>query len=163
MSSNTKMKFGKIKTPVTLIFSVAVLGGMFALLRFGAHPVAAAGQEPVSQPSAGMRLEKLEQSQADADAKSLGCVSCHTTTDSATMHLTGTVRLGCIDCHTGDATVSAPPNSKAGAEPYDQAKRQAHPRAKFSEDERSSANPVRSYTRWLQEDLQYIQFVNPGD
>ena len=156
------MKFGK-KTLVTVILPVAVLGGMFALLRFGAHPVAAAGQEPASQPSVGIRLEKLEQSQADADAKSVGCVSCHTTTDSATMHLTGTVRLGCIDCHTGDATVSAPPNSKPGDEPYDQAKRQAHPRAKFSEDERSSANPVRAYTRWLQEDLQYIQFVNPGD
>jgi hypothetical protein len=64
------MKFGKKKTLVTLIFPVAVLGGMFALLRFGAHPVAAAGQEPA--PQTGVQLERLEQSQADADVKSVG-------------------------------------------------------------------------------------------
>ena len=139
----------------------ACLCGILAILRFGAYQVAAAGQEQLSQPS--ISLELLEQSQADADRKSAGCVSCHTTTDSATMHLTGTVRLGCVDCHGGDATASAPPSSKPGSEPYDQAKRHAHPRPKFSEDARSSANPVRAYTRWLKEDLQYIQFVNPGD
>ena len=47
----------------------------------------------------------LQQSQADADRKSSGCVTCHTSTDSATMHPTGTVRLGCIDCHGGNAEI----------------------------------------------------------
>jgi nitrate/TMAO reductase-like tetraheme cytochrome c subunit len=48
----------------------------------------------------------IEQSQAEMDAKSAGCLSCHTKTDSPTMHETGTVRLGCVDCHLGDASVS---------------------------------------------------------
>jgi len=45
----------------------------------------------------------LLQSQADTDRKSAGCLTCHTSTDSPTMHVTGTVRLGCIDCHGGDS------------------------------------------------------------
>jgi hypothetical protein len=32
-------------------------------------------------------------------------VTCHTATDSPTMHSTGTVRLGCIDCHGGNAEI----------------------------------------------------------
>src|SRR6476469_8394267 len=47
----------------------------------------------------------LLQSQADADRKSAGCITCHTATDSATMHSTGTVRLGCTDCHGGNAEI----------------------------------------------------------
>ncbi len=51
----------------------------------------------------------LVQSQADADRKSAGCLTCHTSTDSPTMHITGTVRLGCTDCHGGnsDARIAA--------------------------------------------------------
>jgi hypothetical protein len=146
-----------------MMLFAACLGlcGLFAMLRF-AHPVAAAEQEQqVSGPSG--QQELLEQSQADVDRKSAGCVSCHTQTDSASMHPSGAVRLGCTDCHGGDAAVAAPPGSTSGSAPYDEAKLKAHPGARFAEDARSSANPVRAYTRWLKEDLQYIQFVNPGD
>ena len=52
------------------------------------------------------------ETQADADAKSAGCKSCHTTTDSMTMHETPAVVLGCADCHGGDARVMAPPGLK---------------------------------------------------
>jgi hypothetical protein len=53
----------------------------------------------------------LLQSQAEADRKSAGCITCHTATDSAPMHGTGTVRRGGAegrggnpDCRlTGDA------------------------------------------------------------
>src|SRR5713101_7963776 len=48
----------------------------------------------------------LTQSQAQADRKSAGCITCHVSTDEPTMHPTGTVRLGCVDCHGGDATAS---------------------------------------------------------
>ena len=51
------------------------------------------------------------QSQAEADRKSAGCLSCHTQTDARSMHAAPTVRLGCTDCHGGDAAVR-----KAGAE-----------------------------------------------
>src|SRR2546430_10656856 len=39
------------------------------------------------------------QSQEEADRKSSGCISCHTSTDEPTMHPTKTVHLGCTDCH----------------------------------------------------------------
>ena len=45
------------------------------------------------------------QSQAQMDAKSEGCLTCHVKTDAPTMHLTPAVRLGCTDCHGGDVSV----------------------------------------------------------
>ena len=41
----------------------------------------------------------------EADAKSKGCVSCHTRSDRKTMHASEAVVLGCVDCHGGDAKV----------------------------------------------------------
>jgi len=105
----------------------------------------------------------LGQSQADADRKSAGCNSCHTATDSATMHTTQTVRLGCTDCHGGDASISIASGAVAGSPEYQQAKKQAHPHSRLDQFAQNSANPVRSYAKWLQEDPQYIAFINPGD
>ena len=47
------------------------------------------------------------QSMAEALQKSAGCQSCHTTTDSMTMHESPSVVLGCTDCHGGDASARA--------------------------------------------------------
>src|SRR4051812_2808565 len=47
------------------------------------------------------------QSQAEADAKSAGCISCHSASDAPSMHDNQAVLLGCADCHGGDATVKA--------------------------------------------------------
>jgi len=98
----------------------------------------------------------LGQSQDEADRKSRGCTSCHTQTDSASMHPTGTVRLGCVDCHGGDASVSGKADDVA-------AKQRAHPKPRIASLWTSAANPVRVYTDWLRESPEYIQFVNPGD
>jgi len=103
------------------------------------------------------------QSQADADRKSAGCVSCHTDTDSRTMHTTDTVRLGCVDCHGGDANIAITPGTPAKSAEYDQAKKTAHPRSRIEEFARTSANPVGAYAKWLKEDPKYIAFINPGD
>jgi len=46
------------------------------------------------------------QSWEQADAKSEGCISCHTQTDRKTMHASPAIVLGCTDCHGGDASVS---------------------------------------------------------
>src|SRR6266403_2242438 len=102
----------------------------------------------------------LLQSQADADGKSTGCLTCHTATDSPTMHTTGTVRLGCTDCHGGNSEVrgTGSPNSQQ----YQQTRRRAHPEARILR-ANESANPVRVYTGWLREDWNYVRFVNPGD
>ncbi len=106
---------------------------------------------------------RLLQSQEEADRKSTGCVSCHGLTDSPSMHTTGTVRLGCTDCHGGDPAIQPPSGSKSGDAPYDQAKKQAHPKPRNAGMWKSSANPVRPYADWLKESKEYIQFVNPGD
>ena len=48
------------------------------------------------------------QTRLDADKKSAGCVSCHTASDAASMHVSPAVVLGCTDCHGGSGTISAP-------------------------------------------------------
>jgi hypothetical protein len=85
--------------------------------------------------------------------------------DSATMHTTGTVRLGCTDCHGGNAQIVLPAGvaQERGSTQYQELTRQAHPRPRFRENARTSANPVRAYTQWLKEDADYIKFINPGD
>src|SRR4051812_41346223 len=70
----------------------------------------------------------FRQAQAEADRKSAGCIACHGTTDSPSMHSTGTVRLGCTDCHGGHPDVQPPSGAQKGAASYEQAKKQAHPK-----------------------------------
>src|SRR5215475_3622732 len=105
------------------------------------------------------------QTQDEADAKTRGCMSsgCHNPIDSTTMHGPGTVRLGCTDCHGGDASVIN--NAAMDSAQYNEVKNKAHVRARFREDERSAANPVRPYfaARWLKESAEWVKFVNPGD
>jgi len=102
------------------------------------------------------------QSQAEMERKNTGCVSCHKT-DEPTMHPSGTVRLACVDCHGGNGEQVLAAGTPAGSEIYERVKRDAHPRPRYPELWRSSANPVRVYTDWLRESQEYIQFLNPGD
>jgi len=105
---------------------------------------------------------RLKQTSEEVDAKSAGCQSCHTATDSTTMHVSQSVRLGCTDCHGGDPTVRVPAGLAPTSDEYQSAKNKAHPQPKVLENG-SSANPVRAYTDWLKEDWNYVKFVNPGD
>jgi len=89
------------------------------------------------------------QSAAEAAAKSAGCITCHKTTDSATMHLSGAVTLGCTDCHGGNAAATT--------------KAEGHPKPKLPWLFKTSANPVRANADWLKESAEYVKFVNPGD
>ena len=109
------------------------------------------------------KSEMAKQGQADADRKSTGCVTCHTKTDSPSMHTATTVKLGCIDCHGGKVEVKAPEGAAAGTPAYEAAKRQAHVLPKNKEVWRTSANPTHSYTAILQESQEFVRFVNPGD
>src|SRR3979490_567892 len=93
----------------------------------------------------------LLQSQADADRKSVGCLTCHTSTDSPTMHVTGTVRMGCTACHGGNSDARIEAGTQQNSAGYAQAKTQAHPQPRNSKDAHSSANPERAYTGWLRE------------
>ena len=84
----------------------------------------------------------LLQSQADADRKSAGCLTCHTATDSPTMHVTGTVRLGCTDCHGGNSEARIAADSRAEfRRVYRGEEASASAAAAMSKDAHSSANP----------------------
>src|ERR1700730_7431427 len=105
----------------------------------------------------------LTQTQAEADRKTAGCVTCHVSTDEPTMHPTGTVRLGCVDCHGGDATASIATGTPKDSIAYERAKRQAHPQPRDAVYSRGSANVERPFAKWLHESYEYVRFVNPGD
>jgi hypothetical protein len=99
----------------------------------------------------------------EAKAASAGCITCHTTTDEATMHPSGTVTLGCATCHGGKPDVAITPGLSMDSAEYKAAKRKAHPQPRVSDLWKSAANPERAYAAWMQESEEYIQFVNPGD
>src|SRR5579872_5590366 len=74
------------------------------------------------------------QSQEEADAKSGGCISCHTKSDSPSMHDNVAVLLGCADCHGGDATVKAPAGLAANDPQYATLRDKAHVLPRYPED-----------------------------
>jgi hypothetical protein len=98
------------------------------------------------------RSPLLRQTQAAADAKSAGCVTCHKAIEP--MHASAAVRLGCTDCHGGDATATE--KSRAHVLPR-------NPEFWVRNGKPSSANPERLYTRSMRESAEFIRFVNPGD
>jgi hypothetical protein len=105
------------------------------------------------------------QTPKEAEAKSAGCVSCHTATDSASMHTAEGVVLGCADCHGGDPAVMVPGGAKKGDPAYFAAQRAAHvlPRYPIAWRYPASANPPQTYTLLNREAPEYIRFVNPSD
>ena len=91
----------------------------------------------------------IDQTQSEADAKSLGCLQCHQGVEP--MHKAEqNVVLGCIDCHGGNAARGL-------------TKEQAHIQPRNKEFFKTSANPPNS-TAWLNhESPEFIRFMNPGD
>jgi LVIVD repeat len=81
------------------------------------------GEKPVARTYVKAPDAPAMQTWAEADAKSKGCVSCHTdgkqagesnadqksflAHDQQTMHASKSVVLGCVDCHGGDASVQS--------------------------------------------------------
>ncbi len=106
-----------------------------------------------------------KQTVAQADAKSAGCMSCHTATDRHTMHQNPGVILGCTDCHGGDAAVKVVKGLAREAPEYRAALEKAHvlPRYPKAWHWPDSANPEGSYTLLNREAPEYVRFVNPGD
>ena len=105
------------------------------------------------------------QSQEDADAKSAGCISCHTKSDAPSMHDNVAVVLGCADCHGGDAMVKAPEGLAATDPQYATLRDKAHVLPRYPQDWNypHSANPKESYTLLNKEAPEYVRFVNPSD
>jgi hypothetical protein len=139
----------------TLLLPIVLLPGIV---------LASEGEKPrkVDYPHYPPAPEK--QAQAEADRKSAGCVSCHTASDAATMHVSDAVVLGCTDCHGGDADMRAPAGPHTD-DAYAAARDRAHvvPRYPESWHYPSSANPKRSYTLLNHESPEFVRFVNPSD
>jgi len=90
----------------------------------------------------------IDQTQAQTDAKSFGCLQCHQGVEP--MHKAEHVVLGCTDCHGGNAARGL-------------TKEQAHILPKNKEFWKTSANPPNS-NAWLNhESPEFIRFMNPGD
>jgi hypothetical protein len=105
------------------------------------------------------------QTSEEADAKSSGCLTCHTATDSASMHGNPAVRLGCADCHGGDSAVALPAGSSNGDSVYAATMESAHVLPRFPDawHSPSSASPERTYTLLNREAREFIRFKNPSD
>jgi hypothetical protein len=105
------------------------------------------------------------QESPDADAKSAGCVSCHSASDAHTMHQSPAVVLGCTDCHGGNPAIRRPEGAEQGGSAWLLAQNQAHvlPRYPASWHFPSSANPQRSYTLLNVESPEFVRFTNPSD
>jgi hypothetical protein len=101
----------------------------------------AAGRMPA------LRDALLAQTQAKADAKSAGCLTCHAGIEP--MHASPAVKLGCTDCHGGNAAATT--------------KDKAHVQPKNKDLFKTSANPPRTYTSLLDESPEFVRFMNPGD
>ncbi|HEX4737430.1 MAG TPA: hypothetical protein VH331_07705 [Allosphingosinicella sp.] len=140
---------------------------LFLLAIFGSPLLASEGEQPVARDYSLVRAGPAPQTQEPeaADAKSAGCVSCHTDSDQKTMHKTPAVVLGCTDCHGGNASISGDASLPHTDPRYVAARDKAHvlPLYPKAWNWPSSANPPRSYTLLNIESPEYIRFVNPSD
>ncbi|MDE2085048.1 MAG: hypothetical protein KGI64_09325 [Xanthomonadaceae bacterium] len=147
--------------------------GLAAKCTLTAFPVLANEEQPVLRNYTAAPPAPAFQTWEQADAKSGGCVSCHTKSDRKTMHPAGAVVLGCTDCHGGDGGVNAPAGESYDADAqhdkrdwsaaYQAAMDKAHVLPRYPEHWKTSAKPQRSYTWWLKESPEFVRFVNPGD
>ncbi|MBI3887004.1 MAG: hypothetical protein HY302_14945 [Opitutae bacterium] len=112
-----------------------------------AGPAIAVPRTPSATPPAKER-NWIDQTRAEADRKSIGCLECHQKIEE--MHSSPTVVLGCTDCHGGNPT-SGLTMRKAHVAPRNPA---------FWE---SSANPSDASILLNHESAEFIQFVNPSD
>ena len=137
------------------------------VLGLAAPLIAAEGEKPVTRDYSLVRAEPAPRTQEwdVADAKSAGCVSCHTASDAKTMHKSPAVVLGCVDCHGGNPSIFAADVSDHDAPAYVAARDRAHVLPKYPGAWHwpSSANPTRSYTLLNIEAPEYVRFVNPSD
>lgn len=150
-----------------LRFLLVLVALTVALALPAGHAIASDDEKPVQRDYSLVTAPPApaRQSVMDVEAKSSGCLSCHTATDSLSMHATPAVRLGCTDCHGGNAAVPGNPQLGFTHPDYVAAREKAHvlPKYPASWNYPSSANPKRSYALLNKEAPEYIRFVNPGD
>jgi hypothetical protein len=123
------------------------------------------GEKPVARHYVTAPPAPMAETPAEAEAKSAGCKSCHTSSDTWTMHKSQAVVLGCTDCHGGDASVTAPAGLARADSRYAELRDRAHvlPRYPKTWGYPNSAKPKESYTLLNREAPEFIRFVNPSD
>ncbi|HEY0414053.1 MAG TPA: hypothetical protein VGD66_13025 [Allosphingosinicella sp.] len=140
---------------------------LLLLAIFAAPLLASEADKPVVRDYSLVHAPAAPQTQdwAAADAKSVGCQSCHSDGEYRTMHASQAVVLGCADCHGGNAAIRGDPALPQTDPRYVAARDSAHvlPRYPKAWNWPSSANPKRSYTLLNIESPEYIRFVNPSD
>src|SRR2546426_11336964 len=151
MNSQRQSASSSLQTLCVLCVSAL---SFFLALHASSKPPARAPQE-----SASVR----GQSREEADRKSSGCMSCHTSTDEPTMHPTKTVHLGCTDCHGGNSSIAIRPGTAPNSAEYTAAKEKAHVQPRNAAVKDRASLPEHGYTLWLKESSEYVKFVNPGD
>jgi len=148
--------------PLTGVIAALLLLALLASaasLASGSHETAVERSDAMAAPA------PASQPDAAVLAKSSGCLSCHTQSDRASMHVNPAVKLGCTDCHGGNTAVVRPDNSQRNAADYQAAMAQAHVLPRYPEAWKtpSSALPERSYTLLNHERPEFIRFMNPSD
>ena len=78
------------------------------LITQGSALLASEGEEAQEVVYAEAKDAPRQQSKKEADEKSKGCLTCHTSTDKMSMHDNEAVTLGCTDCHGGNASIMVP-------------------------------------------------------
>jgi hypothetical protein len=140
-----------------LLLAAAALGS--------AQLIAAEGEKPRDIVYEKTPPAPRAQTQAEADAKSAGCITCHSASDAWTMHVSSAVVLGCTDCHGGKSNVRAPAGLAKTDPEYVKLRDLAHVQPRYPESWHypSSANPKVSYTLLNKEAPEFVRFVNPSD
>lgn len=157
-----------ISPPTRLRFWAMALVLLLLTLVGSVKSLASDMEKPVKRDYASVFAPPSPQTQtkAEAQAKSTGCISCHSASDAWTMHRTEAVVLGCTDCHGGNASVRlATPNLATSDPAYAALRDKAHVLPRYPEGWHwpSSANPKRSYTLLNKESPEFIRFMNPSD
>jgi len=131
-----------------LVFSSALLAQNEEPTSGYGPPTAIPPETSLTHPAARPPQNWIDQSQAQADAKSAGCNQCHNGVEP--MHKAPHVVLGCTDCHGG--------NPARGL-----TKEQAHILPRNKEFWKTSANPPNSNVWLNHESDEFVRFMNPGD
>src|SRR5262247_3980132 len=145
------MKMNKIKRVKIIFLSLLalVLALSFAMSNTKTEATSSVVIGHNAEDSEQPQAQQKEKKQTTKNPRSIGCVICHTGSES--MHFDGDEELdiGCADCHGGDPTETTN-------------KKKAHVQPRFLKPEDTN-NPTRLNALWNKESDEYIRFVNPGD
>jgi hypothetical protein len=106
-------------------------------------------------------VEQAKRTEDHIKVMNAACVTCHDS-DSHTMHV-APAKASCVDCHGGNWNITVAAGMSPGDPNYLIAKEAAHVHPTKPALWKTSANPEVPGATTLEESVDYIRFVNPGD